>query len=480
VSTYTPIASVTLSSAQSSVTFSGIPQTYTDLVLVTTNTSAGGLAGVYLGQINGDTGTNYSETKIFGTGSVAGSDRNQNATGVNIGLSNSSQCNNIWYFMNYSNTTTYKTVLARGNSAAGQTRASVALWRNTAAITSFRIDGVTFDIGSTFNLYGIDASLSAQAKATGGDTIVTDGTYWYHTFLSSGTFTPTEALTADYLVVAGGGAGGAAGSGAGGGAGGLRSTVTVTGGGGSLPSALSLTTSTNYTITVGAGGTGVSGTAGTSGSNSSISGGIISTVTSTGGGFGAGGNAGNGDTGGSGGGGSAAGTGSAGTANEGYAGGDGGGASLYSGGGGGGAGAVGTAGTNLGGNGGNGGNGVQITAFATATSTGANSGYYAGGGGGAGQIGQNGGTGTGDGGDGVATSITGSSVTYAGGGGGARQSSGSHGAGGSGGGGAGGFGGSAGTANTGGGGGGGATINNNQGSAGGNGGSGIVIVRYAV
>lgn len=156
--TYTPIATTTLGSTASSVTLSSIPSTYTDLILVITNTSGGGLAGVYLSEINSDTGTNYSSTKIYGTGSVAGSDRNSNDTTVNIGLSNSTQCNNIFHFMNYSNTTTYKTVLARGNSAGGQTRASVTLWRNTSAITSFKISGVTFDVGSTFTLYGIKAA----------------------------------------------------------------------------------------------------------------------------------------------------------------------------------------------------------------------------------------------------------------------------------------------------------------------------------
>ena len=160
--TYEPISTTTLGSTASSVTFSSIPGTYTDLVLVTSNTSSAGLGGVYLDQINGDTGTNYSSTKIFGTGSTAGSDRNTSDTGVNIALSNSTQCNNIFHFLNYSNTTTFKTVLARGNSAGGQTRASVALFRSTAAITSFRLSGVTFDAGSTFTLYGI---LKAQTMA---------------------------------------------------------------------------------------------------------------------------------------------------------------------------------------------------------------------------------------------------------------------------------------------------------------------------
>jgi hypothetical protein len=76
------------------------------------------------------------------------------------------------------------------------------------------------------------------------------------THLHPGTFTPSRAFYADYLVVAGGGGGGGISSrrcGGGGGAGGLRSTVTATGGGGSLESALSLNCS-GYTVTVGAGG----------------------------------------------------------------------------------------------------------------------------------------------------------------------------------------------------------------------------------
>jgi hypothetical protein len=115
----------------------------------------------------------------------------------------------------------------------------------------------TFLQYSTFYLYGVAALGTTPAivpYATGGDTIMTDGTYWYHTFVSSGTFTPAKALTADYLVVAGGG---------GGGQGGQRCrwrrwtscTVGATGGGGSLESALSLGTSA-YTVTIGAGGAG--------------------------------------------------------------------------------------------------------------------------------------------------------------------------------------------------------------------------------
>lgn len=442
--TYVKIASQTLGSSSATVTFSNLPQNYTDLVLVVSGTHTGsGVAGLYISSINNDSGTNYSRTLLQGDGSTASSTRGSNENSMNIGLIGSTQTNSIFQFMNYSNTTTYKTILARGNDSSALVRASIALWRNTSAITSFSLTGVTFSSGSTFTIYGIECAKSPYAE--GGDKVYSTGTHWVHEFYYSGTFVPRQNLTADYLVVAGGG-GGAGSYGGGGGAGGLRSTVTATGGGGSLESALSLTASTSYTVTIGAGGAAGPTTSpyeGTNGSNS-----IFSTVTSTGGGLGGGGTSAGGDrngaTGGSGGGGGAgesSGTssGGAGTANQGYAG---------------------TAGLK-------------------------NLNYRVGGsGGGAGGVGgtSNSSTGATTGGAGVSVSITGSSLGYAGGGGGASQGgAGANTA--SSGGGAGcklgsniGNGtnvGMFGTANTGGGGGGGP-------SAGGAGGSGIVIVRYPV
>ena len=104
-------------------------------------------------------------------------------------------------------------------------------------------------------------------SATGG-TITTSGAYTIHTFTSSGTLTPNQSGTVNYLVVAGGGGGGES-LGGGGGAGGYQnSTLAVT--------------ATGLTVTVGAGGAGaISGATakGTNGNNS-----VFSTVTATGGG----------------------------------------------------------------------------------------------------------------------------------------------------------------------------------------------------
>ena len=229
------------------------------------------------------------------------------------------------------------------------------------------------------------------------------------------------SVTANYLIVAGGGSGQGSGFqyvyGGGGGAGGLLTGTTT------------LNSAANYTITVGAGGSGVSGTdsPGNNGSNSTAFG--LTAIGGSGGRSALGG------------------------------GGSGGGAGSYGGG-------------NTSGTPGQGNSGGTATAYG-ATASG-------GGGGGAGAAGGNGSSGAGGaGGAGTASSISGSSVTYAGGGGGAGSSSGGAGGAGGGGAGAGAAGnGTNGTANTGGGGGAAATTSGGNQTSGA-GGSGIVIVSYA-
>ena len=448
--TYTLLETITVGAAgASSVTFNSIPQTgYTDLVVkMSTRTNRAGdfdyatiefnnsAADFTLRLIEGDGGSAYSYTRgTFGVNLIGRAD---GATAT----ANTFASAEI-YIPNYTSAN-FKSISVDGaqeNNQAGAYIDLVAgLWSQTAAITSLKITngtGNSYVQHSTFSLYGVSAlgtTPTKAPKATGGSIIQTDGTYWYHAFLSSGTFTPATALTCDYLVVAGGGGGGGPLAG-GGGAGGLRSTVTATGGGGSLESALSLLSGTAYTVTIGAGGA-----VNNNGSNS-----VFSTITSTGGGRGGYYDSVAGATGGSGGGGGGGDAnptaGGSGTTNQGYAGGTGRlGGVIRNGGGGGGAGAVGgnaVADTS----GGNGGAGVLISALATPTGTGV-SGYYAGGGGGC------------------------------------TQATGSVGAGGAGGGGAGGANvyGTAGTANTGGGGGG---VGQFGGSGTSLGGSGIVIVRY--
>ena len=449
---YVLLEKITVGAAgAASVTFSSIPQTgYTDLVIkASVRDVYGGHSGLIAVAFNGSTAT-QSRKSLYGTGSAAGS---ESSTDIRIEYNSAATAtasafgSGEMYIPNYTSAN-YKSTSSEGvsetNAATAFMAVTAGLWSNPAAITSITLtpNSANFVQYSTFYLYGVAKLGTTPAivpYATGGDTIMTDGTYWYHAFKASGTFTPAKGLSCDYLVVAGGGSGGST-YGGGGGAGGLRSTVTATGGGGLLESAVNFSNGIAYTVTIGAGGS-----TNASGSNTSVSGTGITTITSTGGGVGGDGNIIDGTAGGSGGGGGLPATpietlGGAGTANQGYVGGKG---HRFGMGGGGGAGAVGAI-YGSGNNGGNGGAGVLISALATATSTGV-SGYYAGGGGGGGWTGATATTG-GAGGGGTGSVLSGVNAT-------------------------------GGTANTGAGGGGCA-----DGVAGGTvtGGSGIVVVRYAV
>lgn len=161
--TYDAIATTTLSSAATSVTFSSISGSYTDLVLVSNVSGSGGNANIRI-RLNSDTGTSYSTTAISGNGSSAVSNRatSQDAmlvvqTGASL---NAAWTTHIAHFMDYSNSTTYKTALDRFVSAGSETTANVHLWRSTSAVTSITIATSTnnYASGSTFTLYGITAA----------------------------------------------------------------------------------------------------------------------------------------------------------------------------------------------------------------------------------------------------------------------------------------------------------------------------------
>jgi hypothetical protein len=99
-----------------------------------------------------------------GTGAGANSGRFTNNTVAYVARSadpsGSEFAPSIVNFMNYSNTTTFKTIINRGNEASATTIAFVNLWRSTSAINSINIEqpgGGNFAAGSTFTLYGIKA-----------------------------------------------------------------------------------------------------------------------------------------------------------------------------------------------------------------------------------------------------------------------------------------------------------------------------------
>ena len=163
--TYEPIATTTIAnSTTTSVTFSSISSAYTDLRIVL---CYGAVTSMYLGmQLNGDTGTNYSSTRLI-------------ADGASIATSNQSNASYMAVEPNYSPTSTifglatvdifnyagssYKTALTTGNAdlnGSGGLSRRVGLWRSTSAINSITLYDISsttnyFTSGSTITIYGI-------------------------------------------------------------------------------------------------------------------------------------------------------------------------------------------------------------------------------------------------------------------------------------------------------------------------------------
>jgi hypothetical protein len=158
--TYEPISTQTLGSNQSSITISSIPQTYTDLIIVANGASTSG--GSMTARFNGDTGSNYSTTYVFGDGASVTSSRLTNSSVGIFGSRNGGyQGGGVMQINNYANATTFKTMMARQFGSNQIQWFSVGLWRNTAAITSivFSDEGSgSFTTGFTLTLYGIKAA----------------------------------------------------------------------------------------------------------------------------------------------------------------------------------------------------------------------------------------------------------------------------------------------------------------------------------
>jgi len=168
-STYEPIATYTVTgsnlSGTTGVTFSSIPSTYTDLILVQNFTlTAPAIVCLRVGAGSIDSGTNYSQTSLSGNGSSASSARTSSANLWRSDLAHgtSGVGTYISQLMSYQNTTTNKTTIQRYNNVPyGALEAVVGLWRSTSAINTVQcfLDRAEFYVvGSTFTLYGVKSA----------------------------------------------------------------------------------------------------------------------------------------------------------------------------------------------------------------------------------------------------------------------------------------------------------------------------------
>jgi hypothetical protein len=164
-STYEPIATTTLGALATTITFSSIPATYTDLRVVWIGKSETGTPDLRI-RYNNDTASNYSNTGVWGDGSAAYSFRQTSQTSFILEFGSTTVTNatvptlrEIDVF-NYTSTSVFKTALAKTSgdlNGSGGAGGAVGLWRNTAAINRIDLNTGTTNmaIGTIATLYGI-------------------------------------------------------------------------------------------------------------------------------------------------------------------------------------------------------------------------------------------------------------------------------------------------------------------------------------
>jgi hypothetical protein len=153
--TYDLIASNVLGSSAASVTFSSIPATYRDLVLVVEAAVVSSSNDLYL-RFNGDTGSNYSEVTMRGADATSTSATRDAARVSQSGIMAAAKGLIITQILDYSATDKHKTLLSRSGGTNG-VNAIANRWANTSAITSIYLltDSQNFAAGASFYLYGI-------------------------------------------------------------------------------------------------------------------------------------------------------------------------------------------------------------------------------------------------------------------------------------------------------------------------------------
>lgn len=163
--TYEPIATTVLASETSSITFSSITASYTDLRLVFIGVRAAATNSAPIVRFNSDSATNYSLQAMWGTGSLASSYQETSSTGIPLVyfdalVSATFPKLGTLDILSYRGST-FKTSLNNETSnrgGSGRAVRAIGTWRSTAAITSITITDTSaraMGVGTTATLYGI-------------------------------------------------------------------------------------------------------------------------------------------------------------------------------------------------------------------------------------------------------------------------------------------------------------------------------------
>lgn len=163
---YDALATYTVGSGGvSSITFSGIPSTYTHLQIRALHAIDAGGQGVNI-RFNGDTGNNYAYHLLYGDGSSAAATSSTSRSTGDLGFSNQASGSAYSVFitdiLDYNSSSKYKTVRSlngteSNNTYNGYVWYASTLWQSTTPINSISMfyDSQSFRQYSQFALYGV-------------------------------------------------------------------------------------------------------------------------------------------------------------------------------------------------------------------------------------------------------------------------------------------------------------------------------------
>lgn len=154
--TYTPLGTVTLTGADTSVEFASIPNTFRDIVAVIIGTASSTQGGRMV--LNADSANSYSTVRMYGVGSGSGASDAFGGTFGYIGDVFTSHTQIVIQLMDYSATNKHKTWLYRMDNAANYTMAGAGRYASNTAVSNIRFQlngGASYAIGTTISLYGI-------------------------------------------------------------------------------------------------------------------------------------------------------------------------------------------------------------------------------------------------------------------------------------------------------------------------------------
>lgn len=161
-SAFDSISTVTVGAGgSSSVSFSSIPSTYSHLQIRVMTLTTGVNTDVLM-RFNSDSGTNYSQHYLYGTGAAASSGGAASQTYAPLGIEGGTSAPGVAVcdVLDYKNTSKYKTVRSLSGddqNGSGYLFMYSSAWLNTNAISSITITpgaGV-FNQYSSFALYGV-------------------------------------------------------------------------------------------------------------------------------------------------------------------------------------------------------------------------------------------------------------------------------------------------------------------------------------